>query len=223
MIACVIPAYNEEKKIKDVVLSVLKYVDLVVVVDDGSLDRTGIIASVNKVVLLRHEINLGQGAALETGLSYLRKSNVNVVVTFDADGQFVPAQIPKIVRPILDGKCDVTLGSRFIGKAINLPRSKRILLKLALLFTNIYSGLALTDTHNGFRAFNKKALKKIVITQNRFSHASEIIQLIKKNKLKYMEVPITVKYSSYSKQKGQKLTSSLNILYELTFKKLFNL
>lgn len=219
-IIVVIAAYNEEKKVANVVNEVSKYVDLVIVVDDGSKDKTADIVKNKKAIVLRHFINLGQGAALQTGFDYAKKLNPKVVITYDADGQFEAKEILKIIKPILDKKVDVVLGSRFLGKIINMSSIRRYILKLGILFTWIFSEIKLTDTHNGFRAFSNKALNLIEITQNRMAHASEIIDEIKRNNLSYKEIPVTVKYDDYSKQKGQSSLNSIRILIELISRKL---
>jgi len=219
-IVVVIAAYNEEKKIKAVVDSVAKYADLIVVVDDGSKDKTSHVVNNKKAVVLRHCINLGQGAALQTGFEYAKKLDPDVVVTYDADGQFLAEEITSIIKPILDKKTDVVLGSRFLGKTINMSPVRKYILKLGILFTWIFSEIKLTDTHNGFRALSKKALESIEITQNRMAHASEIIDEIKRKNLSYLEVPVTVKYDDYSKQKGQSSLNSVKILIELITNKL---
>lgn len=215
----VIAAYNEEKKVGKVVNDVSKYVDMVVVVDDGSKDKTANVIKNKKAVILKHPINLGQGAALQTGFDYAKRFNPKVVVTFDADGQFLSKEVLRIIKPILDGKVDVVLGSRFLGKTINMSTARKYILKLGILFTWIFSEIKLTDTHNGFRALSNRALNKIEITQNRMAHASEIIDQIKTKELSYVEVPVTVKYDDYSKAKGQSSLNSVKILLELISKK----
>lgn len=216
----VIAAYNEEKKVASVVDEVLKYVDLVIVVDDGSKDKTADVIKNKKAVVLKHCINLGQGAALQTGFDYAKKFNPDVVVTYDADGQFEAKEISKIIKPVLDKKVEVVLGSRFLGKTVNMSPLRKYILKLGILFTWVFSEIKLTDTHNGFRALSNKALNLIEINQNRMAHASEIIDNIVRKNLSYIEVPVTVKYDDYSKQKGQSNFNSIKILLELIFNKL---
>lgn len=220
LVAAVIPAYNEALKIKKVIESVAKYVDLIVFVDDGSTDSTLESAKHPKVVALRHCINLGQGAAIQTGFDYLKKINPEVTITFDADGQFLGEEIPRMIEPILQNQADIVLGSRFLGKTINMPFFRKCILKIGIFFTWIFSEIKLTDTHNGFRALNKKALHSINISQNRMAHASEIIDQIKRKKLSYVEVPVTVKYNLQSKKKGQKNRHSINIFLDLVSRKL---
>lgn len=218
-IVVVIAAYNEKNKINEVVNEVLKYADKVVVIDDGSGDKTGrVIKGKKKVVVLSHCVNLGQGAALQTGFDYvLRFLDPKVVITFDADGQFEAREIKRIIKPILDNKVDVVLGSRFLGKTINMSKLRYIFLKLGIIFTYLFSNIWLSDTHNGFRALSKNGLKKINLVQNRMTHASEFIDQIKRNNLSYIEMPVTVKYNSYSKAKGQNNLNSIKIVIDLIY------
>jgi glycosyltransferase involved in cell wall biosynthesis len=219
-VCVVIPAYNEAAVIARV-LDDFKQTDYsVVVVDDCSSDNTIEIVSTYPVTLLQHMINLGQGAALQTGFSYVCKNlEVDIVVSFDADGQHDIKDIPTLIAPLLEDEFDVTLGSRFIHQknVVGIPIGKLIALKLGLLFTGITTGLKLTDTHNGLRAFSLAALRKINITQNRMAHASELLNQIARYKFKYCEVPVTVHYTDYSKKKGQSIFNSLNILWDLFF------
>lgn len=221
-IILIIAAYNEEKKISAVIKEVAKYVNKIVVVDDGSTDQTSKRSEHQKVILLRHIINLGQGAALQTGFEYARTLNPDVVITYDADGQFVAQDIQKFVKPIVEGQAEVVLGSRFLGKTLNMPLSRLIILRLGILFTRFFSNIRLTDTHNGFRAFSGEAIKKIDLKHNRWAHPSEIIYQISKNKFKVLEVPITVKYSKYSWKKGQKNIEAVKIPIELIIKALMD-
>lgn len=219
-IIAIIPAYNEEKRISHVIDDICKYVTTIVVVDDGSTDNTAVIVKNKSVILVQHLLNLGAGAALQTGLDFAKTLNPDVVVSYDADGQFAPEEIPDIINPILKNKCDFVSGSRFLGKTINMPFLKFIILKIGILFTYIFSGIKLTDTHNGFRAFSKKALDTIQIHQNGMAHASEIIDQIKRYNLRAIEVPVTITYDTYSKQKGQRYSNAFNIIWHLIFHKL---
>lgn len=220
-VVVVIAAYNEEKKIGKVVDDVAIFADKVIVVDDGSNDKTFEVIKNSKAIVLRHEINLGQGAALQTAFEFARKLNPKVVVTYDADGQFVAEEVPRVIQPILDGKVDVVFGSRFMGKTENMTLVRKLILKAGILFTYIFSEVQLTDTHNGFRALNKKALNTIRITQDRMAHASEIIDQVVINDLRYIEVPVTVKYDEYSIQKGQSSLNAFRILFKLILNKLY--
>lgn len=242
-IYALIPAYNEEKSIRTVVADVKRYVDEAVVIDDGSSDATSSEASAGGAFVLRHVVNRGQGAALQTGFDFVRETELRVaparpappdavaaearfrnrglvVVTFDADGQFEASEIPHLIGPVVCGDVDVTLGSRFLGKSINMPLLKRLLLRLAVWFSNITIGVRLTDTHNGFRALSASALQTIQIIQDRMAHGSEIVAEIEKHNLRYVELPVTVRYSEYSKAKGQKFLDYFKIIFDLFVRKL---
>lgn len=209
----VIPAYNEERTIADVVMEVQKYVNEVVVVDDGSSDNTMEHAQKAGAIIYSHFINRGQGAALETGKRIALLRGADVIVTYDADGQFVAEEIVNIIKPVAEGRADVVLGARF-GKS-DIPSVKKIFLRGATIFTRMTSGLNLSDTHNGFRAFSRDAAEKITIEQNRMAHASEILEKIGRHSLRYEEVPVTVKYFSPRVRRGQRLPDYLRILFDL--------
>ncbi|PIR66396.1 MAG: glycosyltransferase family 2 protein [Parcubacteria group bacterium CG10_big_fil_rev_8_21_14_0_10_36_14] len=213
----IIPAYNEASVIADTIRDVQKFYKDIVVVDDGSKDKTSKIAEIAGVKVLRHILNRGQGAALRTGINYALKQGADVVVTYDADGQFEAEEISRLCHPVINGKCDVVLGSRFLS-GNRIPLFKKIILKSAILFTRAITGLRLTDTHNGFRIMNRKAAEQIKIRQDRMAHASEIVHEIARLKLSYKELPITVKYTIYSKRKGQRLSGAFHILFDLIFK-----
>ena len=217
----VIAAYNEEKSIEKVILDLKKYgYKNIVVVDDGSKDRTSDIAKKNKVHIIMHVINRGQGAGLKTGIDYALSKKADVIVTFDADGQHQAKDIERLVKPLKEGY-DAALGSRFIGKGMsNVPLLRRFILKAGALLLKIMYGAKLTDSHNGFRALSSKAAKKIKITSNGMEHASEIIEEIVKRKLRYIEVPVTIKYTDYSKLKGQSSLNAFKILFKMMIKKI---
>ena len=212
-VVAVIPAYNEERTIFDVVRDVRKHVDEVIVVDDGSSDDTLYCAKKGGAIVCSHFINRGQGAALETGKVAAIKRGAKIIVHYDADGQFLPEEIKSMVSPIAEGKAEVTLGTRFVKS--NIPFSKRFFLKGAILLTQATSGLKLTDTHNGFRALTSEAASKINIRHNRMAHASEILDKVGRAKLRYLEVPVTVKYFSTSVRRRQSLPDYLKILFDL--------
>ena len=173
--------------------------------------------------LLRHVTNLGQGAALQTGITYaLKFPSTRYIVTFDADGQHQASDIHRLVRACDDGGYDVALGSRFMsgGQAANITFSRRWVLKLAILLTRLTTGLKLSDTHNGLRAFTRQAASRMTITQNGMAHASEILNQIAALHLRYVEVPVTISYSPYSVGKGQSFWNSINILWELILGKI---
>jgi len=214
-ITAVIPAYNEAKVISGVVNSVKAKVDEVIVVDDGSSDNTSEVARNAGAKVARHFLNRGQGAALQTGLDFALKNDADIIVTFDADGQHEASEISQVVEPLLLGKVDVVLGSRFLKQDNKIPKGRQILLKTATLFTRIYTGLKVTDAHNGFRAFSSQAAERIEIRQDGMAHASEIIEQIKKHNLKFKEVGVTINYTYYSVNKGQKFSNSFRIVWDL--------
>jgi len=198
----VIAAYNEGIRLAMTLKSITGQASIVVV-DDGSSDDTFEVARSFPIWVLRHPINCGQGAALQTGIDFALAHGAEAIVTFDADGQHDPADLPNMLTPVLSGEADVVLGSRFLGSTQSMPWSRRLLLKLAILFTRLTNGLRLTDTHNGFRVFSRKAAQQIRIRQPRMAHASEILDQIAKHQLRYVEVPVTVRYHASTLAKGQ--------------------
>ena len=214
----VVPAYNEGAVISETLVSLAGLPYRVVVVDDGSADDTWERARDAGVTVLRHACNLGQGAALQTGMTYaLRQRDTRYVVSFDADGQHNAADIPRMLAPLLQGDCDVTLASRFApgGVANDIPTAKKLALRLAVLLARAMNGLPLTDTHNGLRAFTAAAARQISLSQNGMAHASEILSQIASRKLRFREVPATVRYTAYSRAKGQSLSNGLNIIWDI--------
>lgn len=217
----VIPAYNEAEIISKVLLDLKDSCPRynIVVVDDGSSDDTAVMACDLPVTVLVHPTNLGQGAALATGIEYALRKKADIVVTFDADGQMRPEDINSLVGEVSKEGIDVALGSRFLESLPKgMSKTKRIILRVATLFTRLSTGLRITDTHNGFRAFKAEALKKISISQNRMAHASEILSEIARHELKYIEIPVAIRYTRYSKAKGQSIFNSINVLFELFMK-----
>jgi glycosyltransferase involved in cell wall biosynthesis len=188
----------------------------IVVVDDGSADHTSDIAKSRGAHVLRHAVNLGQGAALVTGIGYALRSGAEVIVTYDADGQMVAADVNRLVEPVVVGDCDVALGTRF-GKLApeSIGTRRRLLLRGAVMFTRMTVHLPVTDVHNGFRAFSRKAAEMIAVTQNRMAHASEILHEIARLHLRWTEVPVRIRYTEYSRRKGQSGTAALDILSDL--------
>lgn len=220
-VAVIVPAFNESATIRSVLLSLLRLPVPVIVVDDHSEPALYPLISDLPVSYLYHRVNLGQGAALQTGIEYALGKNVSTVVTFDADGQHDAGDITLLIDPILRDEADVVLGSRFLASASNISLPRKMILQMARLVNFLFSGLLLTDAHNGLRAFNREALNKICITENRMAHASEILFEIKRHKLRWMEVPVHIHYSDYSRNKGQSPWESIKILFDLVLHKLF--
>lgn len=216
----IIPAYNESQVIASVLRDVKKVFANVVVVDDHSHDSTSDVARNAGAHVCRHPVNLGQGAALQTGIAYALAQGAQVLVTFDADGQHRPEDAARMVDTLIAGDYEVVLSSRFKGGAVGMPAVKRKVLQLATWFTRVTSGLAVTDTHNGLRVMSRAAAERIHIHHNRMAHASEILEEIGRLKLRWTEVPGTVRYTAYSIAKGQRVSGALEILKDLYCRKL---
>jgi glycosyltransferase involved in cell wall biosynthesis len=211
----VVPAYNEAMVIRVTVAGLRAICPKVVVVDDASTDGTAAAAAAAGATVLSHPINLGQGAALQTGIEYALREGARHIATFDADGQHHAADLRTMVEVLRGEGLDIVLGSRFLGATEAMPVVRRMVLKAAVVFTNRTSGLRLTDTHNGIRVMTAAAASRLDIRQNRMAHASEILNWIARNRLRYGEVPVTVTYSAYSLAKGQRVGNSFRILSEM--------
>jgi glycosyltransferase involved in cell wall biosynthesis len=219
----IIPAYNEKEAISKVLDDLSPLGCPMVVVDDGSLENMGAQVSKHKnVFYLRHKVNLGQGAALQTGIDFALKHGAAYLVSFDADGQHSVEDLPVILVPLVNDEADIVLASRFLAKGHhNAPFLKTIVLKAGRWVNYFFTGLYLSDAHNGLRAMNRLAAITIRITENRMAHATEIVAQIKKHKLRYKEVAARVIYTDYSKHKGQSSLNSVKIFFDLVLQKLF--
>lgn len=211
----VIAAYDEAAVVRRVVAGVVAEGWSVVVVDDGSHDDTAAAARVPGAHVLRHAVNLGQGAALQTGIDFALARGAENVVTFDADGQHRTADIPALVAALRSA--DVALGSRFLGRMEGAEPGRRRLLRLATRVSNRLSGLALSDAHCGLHAFRAAAAPGLRLTQERMAHASEFLRRIKLSGLSVVEVPVTVDYTDYSRRKGQSGFQAIRILFDYFF------
>lgn len=214
-----IPAFNEGRMIAHVVKSLpkkLKGIDGIdiLVVDDGSVDKTATIAKKNKAKVLQHLINRGLGGALKTIFTYAKQMEYDILVTFDADGQHNPKDIVKLAKPILQGEADVVIGTRWTRKNI-VPRSRLVINKIANIITYLLYGIMSTDSQSGLRAFSKKAITKIQLQNDGMEVSSEIFKEIYKNKLAFSEIPINAVYTKYSIAKGQRLDNGPNIVIQL--------
>ena len=208
----VIPAWNEAKTIFNVVQEVKKYVDEVIVVDDGSKDETGSLARSAGATVLVHVINRGQGAALRAGTIYALNIGADIIVHFDADGQFAAQDIPKVIAPIIQGEAEAVFGSRFLGERNNMPSlKKRIVLPLARLFNLVFLGVRVRDPQNGFRALSAQAARQLNWRQDKMAHCSEILWLTRLAKIKYQELGVTVHYNNF----GQKMSGGWKIIGDL--------
>jgi glycosyltransferase involved in cell wall biosynthesis len=219
-VAIIIPAFNESEQLGKTLTEVTQHFSIVIVVDDGSSDATFEIARKFEVTVIRHPINLGQGAALQTGIAKaLQNSETNFFITFDADGQHSIKSALEMLQVARDSNVDVVLGSRFLNNSYqNMPFRKKVVLKLAIIFTRIDTGLKITDTHNGLRIFNRKFAESLNIQKFGMAHASEILDQVKFTGASWVEAPAHIKYSEYSIKKGQSIFNAINILTEMIHK-----
>jgi polyprenyl-phospho-N-acetylgalactosaminyl synthase len=218
-IFCIVPAYNEEKTIVNVIDGIKKYIDNIIIVDDGSTDATNDLAGTRNVKVLKHIVNRDQGAALQTGNDYAIKHEAGIIVHFDADGQFLPEDLEAMLEPIINGECDITFGSRFLSQRSDIPWVKKyLILPLAKLANKIIFEVNFSDPQCGFRAFKASIADKIKIEYDGKAHCSEIMQKTLINKLSYREIPVTVVYSRY----GQKFSGGIRIIKDVFLAKLLN-
>ncbi len=202
-IIAVIPAFEEQEMVGSVVSSVLPVVDEVIVVDDGSQDGTAQSAAAAGAFVLRHMLNRGQGAALQTGTEAALARGADVVVHFDADGQMEPQDIPQALFVLEESGADVVLGTRFSKESFQkIPRAKRIILKTARVFQSFVLNIPFSDTHCGFRALSRKAALSMALQHSRMDHATEIGEWLSKSKFRVMEMPVRVYYTPYARAKS---------------------
>ena len=190
----IIPAFNEEKSIANVIKETQKYTDDILVIDDGSTDKTSQISADNGAYTIKHPTNMGKGVALKSGFDYIKDLNYDIIITIDADNQHNPNEIPKLIEAINNG-ADFVNGSRYMnGPEENTPAYRRIGQQVLDIATNITTGLKITDSQSGFRAFNKKTCKCFKFRDTGFGIESEMLADAAEAKLKIVEVPITVRY-----------------------------
>jgi polyprenyl-phospho-N-acetylgalactosaminyl synthase len=214
----IIPVYNEQGVIGAVLSEALKTFPNTVCVDDGSTDRSTCEIANSKARLVRHPVNLGQGAALQTGLEYaVRDPAAMYFVTLDGDGQHRISDAVAMVEELKKGEYDVILGSRFLSHQESLPSLKRALLKAATCFSNAVADIRLTDTNNGLRAFTRRFAERLEISSPDMTHATEIIIKVGRSGLKYKEMAVTIDYTDYSRAKGQSIWNSVNIFFDVFF------
>ena len=211
----IVPAYNEAARIAFTLQTLLPLYPNVVVIDDGSRDATRQAAHEARAWVLRHEVNSGQGAALQTGIDFALLQGAEYIVTFDADGQHDPEDIAKLLTPLIKGEADAALGSRFLGQTVNMPATRKMILKAGVLFTRIVSNIKVTDAHNGLRAFTREAAAQLQLVQDRMAHASEILDQIRQLQLRFVEVPVTIRYTADTLAKGQTSMQAVKIAGEL--------
>jgi glycosyltransferase involved in cell wall biosynthesis len=194
-----IPAYNEEKHIEEIVSKTLYYVDQVIVVDDGSDDRTGERARGAGAEVVTHDKNSGKGVAINTAFKAAREINPNAMVLLDADGQHSPEEIPSLLDPVLNSQADMVVGSRFL-KNNHIPKYRMFGQTVLNITTNLGSGIKLTDTQSGFRAFSRKAIERMALKETGFAVESEMQFMAGRYGLKVTEVPIETNYDEKVKR-----------------------
>ena len=210
-----IRAYNEAPRIAATLRDVCAHYRNVIVVDDGSKDGTAEVALRFPVWVLRHPVNCGAGAALETGLAFARRKYADVTVCFDADGQHDVHDVPVLLQAMHTTSADIVCGSRFLGEHEGMPWSRRLVLRLGIWFTRLHSGLRVTDTHNGLRAFSRRAADLIRVTHSDMTYASEIYDQIRRHGLSYAEAPVHIRYSEETLAKGQSSSNAFRIAGKL--------
>ena len=221
--AIIVPAFNEAAVIAQTLQDIRTVLrrdrinaDLIVV-DDGSSDGTGNVALAYADRLLKHKHNCGLGAALATGIEYIKRANYDACVTFDSDGQHDPRDIKKALLQLQSGT-DVVIGSRFIGTHSGMPKLRRVILFLGNLVTFMFFGVWTTDSQSGFRGLSRRAITSLSIKSNRMEVSSEFFGEIHRLKLKFSEIPIHIRYTPYSLSKGQKNTASASVLLKLLYR-----
>ena len=214
----VVPLYNEAQVVREVIEDARRTFPHIVVVDDGSRDDSAAQAEAAGAVVVRHPINLGQGAALQTGIRYvLERTDARYLITFDADGQHSVADAVAMVAAARRENLAIVLGSRFLKGPSPVGWLKRLVLATAAVVASRTTGMHLTDAHNGLRLLRRDAAEHLNLRQNRMAHASEIIRQLGATGLPWREFPVHIAYTEYSKAKGQSLLNSVNILVDLIF------
>lgn len=211
----IVRAFNEGKVLRSSILELRRVFPNVVVVDDGSVDESTAEALAGGAVVIRHPINLGPGAALQTGLRFVVQRRSVTVATFDPDGQHQVADLIRLVEKLESGQLDFVIGSRFLGTTEGMPLHRRVVLWAARHFTTLTTGVDLSDPHNGLRAMTGEVAARLTLRQDRFAYASELIGQLRSLGIRYGEIPVTIKYSDYSLGKGQKTSNSIRILFDL--------
>jgi glycosyltransferase involved in cell wall biosynthesis len=206
-----------------VISDLRQHFSTVVCVDDGSSDDTAELARLAGARVVRHPSNLGQGAALQTGFSYaLTDPGIAHVVTFDSDGQHRVTDAVRLLATARESGVDVVLGSRFLEPGTEVPAARRIVLRAGITFTRVTTRMQVTDTHNGLRVLSRHALEAIDLTLADMAHASQLLGLVARRGLSWIEVPVTIDYADPTRRKGQSNVNALNIVFDLALERLRN-
>ena len=212
----VVPVYNEGTVVADVIAEIVELFPNVVCVDDGSRDDSAKRIAGTSAHLVRHPINLGQGASLQTGIDYALRRGAEYLVTFDADGQHSVTDADRMVDIVRGGDVDVVLGSRFLESVDDIPALKKLVLRTVATLSPSSRKLKLSDAHNGLRVLTRRACEDMRISMNGMAHASEIVASLARGSLRVREAPVTIRYTDYSRAKGQSLFNGVNILFDLS-------
>ncbi len=199
-ILAIIPCFNEQKYIFDVVTISKEYVDVVLVVDDGSSDNTAALAESAGAMVVRHSLNQGKGAALTTAFNIIKDLDFKAIVVLDGDGQHDPIEIDNLLKPVLNENADMVIGSRFLEDSAKIPFYRKIGQSVLNVATNLGSGVKVSDSQSGFRAFNSKAIKFMTFNETGLSVESEMQFIAAKHKIKICEVSISTIYNSTLKR-----------------------
>nr|WP_241698352.1 glycosyltransferase family 2 protein [Flaviflexus huanghaiensis] len=214
----VVPLYNEATVIGDVISHTLQTFPNILCVDDGSVDGSASLAHAAGAEVAQHPINLGQGAALQTGFDWvLTYTDARYVVTFDADGQHRTSDALRMIERAEADNLGFVLGSRFLSETHQAGALKKLVLRTAAKATKLRTGMDMTDAHNGLRVLRRDALEQIRLRQNRMAHASEIVHQLAATRLPWAEESVTIDYTDYSRSKGQSLLNGVNIVTEMLF------
>lgn len=218
-VVIIIPAFNEAQVlpqvIKDIRQQTQSWRPHIVVVNDGSSDATGEVARQAGAIVVTHRLNRGLGAALGTGLAYAKQVGADIAVTLDADGQHDPADIRKIMAPVIKQQADVVIGTRLNSNRGKMPVDRLMVNWLSNLVTWLLFGVWTSDSQSGFRAFSKQAIRGLRLKTERMEVSSEIFGEIRRHRLSLAEVPIRVIYTDYSRLKGQSNLNAARVLFKL--------
>ncbi len=214
MIIAVIPAYNEATRIASTVNAVKKYVDRVIVVDDGSSDDTGDVALKTGALVVRHMSNCGAGAATMTGVEAARRLGASILITIDADEQHSPEDIPLLLKPLKEDRADIVFANRF-GTRNRIPFIRRVFNGIGNIVSFVATGLWVSDSQCGFKAFGPTALKQLNLRMSGFEFCTEIVREAAQHRWRIKEIPTKVMYSEYTLAKGQSFANGVRTAFKI--------
>lgn len=212
-----VPAYNEASVIEETINSLKKYFNNIIVVNDGSTDDTLSILKNFDIKIINHPINIGVGGAFQTGFKYILINHKDCIgaITFDADGQHKVKDAIKIADELINTEYEIIFGSRFLGHEYKIPFIKRFVLRFVSVITNFFTGIKLTDAHNGLKGFKTSAINKIDIRLDGYAYETELIRQVSEKSISYKESSTDIEYSDYSKKKGQNILNGFIIIEDL--------